>query len=170
MSATGPPTVEQLVEIEQIKALKYAYLRCLDTKDWEGIKEVFTEDATAAYSGGAYSADGRDAILEFLVRGMGSETFHSSHRCTHPEITVDGDTASGTWALDDTVIDTSLGILIQGAAFYEDTYVKQGGRWLISHTGYRRSFEFLTPLSDLPNLTLTASWWGTEGRSTLPAG
>jgi len=163
-------TPELLVEVEQIKALKYAYLRCLDTKDWEGIAEVFTADATAAYSGGAYCAEGRDAIVDFLVRNMGSETFHSSHRCTHPEIKVTDDTATGTWALDDTVIDTTLGILIQGAAFYEDSYVKEGGRWLISTTGYRRSFEYLTPLSDLPNLTLTASWWGTEGRSTLPAG
>ncbi len=89
-------TPELLVEVEQIKALKYAYLRCLDTKDWEGIAEVFTADATAAYSGGAYCAEGRDAIVDFLVRNMGSETFHSSHRCTHPEINVTDDTATGT--------------------------------------------------------------------------
>ena len=164
------PTPEELCEIEDIKALKYAYLRCLDTKDWEGIAELFTPDATAAYSGGAYSAEGRDEIVGFLERNMGSETFHSSHRCTHPEIDVEGDVAAGTWALDDTVIDATLGVLIQGAAFYTDEYRRVGGRWLIHRTGYRRSFEYLVPLSDLPNLTLTASWWATGGASTLPAG
>ena len=170
MSGDEHELLLELRAIEEIKALKYKYLRCLDTKDWEGIAEVFTPDATAAYSGGAYSATGRDEIVGFLVRNMGSETFHSSHRCTHPEITVDGETASGTWALDDTVIDATLGILIQGAAFYSDTYVRVGDRWLISSTGYRRSFEYLVPLADLPNLTLTASWWATGGSSTLPAG
>lgn len=161
---------EELKAIEEIKALKYAYLRCLDTKDWDGIAEVFTPEAVAAYSGGAYSAEGRDQIVAFLVRNMGSETFHSSHRCTHPEIRLEGDRATGTWALDDTVIDETLGILIQGAAFYEDTYLRRDGRWLIHRTGYKRSFEYLVPLSDLPNLSLTASWWGTGGSSTLPAG
>ena len=59
----------------------------------------------AAYSGGASSAQGRDAIVDFLSRNMGSPTFHSSHRCSHPEISLDGDTATGTWALDDTGVD-----------------------------------------------------------------
>ncbi len=160
---------DELCDIEEIKAVKYAYMRCLDTKDWEGIAEVFTADAEAAYSGGAYSAVGRVAIVDFLERNMGSETFHSSHRVSHPEIQVDGDTATGTWALADTVIDVELGILIQGAAFYQDTYVRQEGRWLISVTGYRRTFEYLVPTADMENLALTASWWGTDGASTLPA-
>lgn len=162
-------TPEDLCDIEEIKALKYAYMRCLDTKDWKGIADLFTPDARAAYSGGAYSAEGRDEIVGFLERNMGSETFHSSHRVTHPEIAVKGDTATGTWALDDTVIDVELGILIMGAAFYEDAYVRTDDGWRISVTGYRRSFEFLVPTSDMPNLALTASWWGTGGASTLPA-
>lgn len=168
-----PPTAAtpaELCEIEAVKAVKFAYLRCLDTKDWDGIRDVFTPDATAAYSGGAYSAEGREEIVAFLERNMGSETFHSSHRVSHPEITIDGDSATGTWALDDTVIDVQLGVLIQGAAFYDDTYVRTDDGWRISSTGYRRSYEYLVPLSDLPNLSLTASWWGTGGRSTLPAG
>ena len=163
-------TPDDVCQIEEIRALKYAYLRCLDQKDWDGISVLFTEDAVAAYSGGAYSAQGRDAIVDFLSRNMGSPTFHSSHRCSHPEISLDGDTATGTWALDDTVVDAELGILIMGAAFYEDSYVRQDGRWLIAATGYRRSFEFLVPLADMPGFALTASWWSTDGRSTLPAG
>ena len=156
--------------MEAIKALKYTYLRCLDTKDWNGIRDVFTPDAVAAYSGGAYSAQGREEIVAFLERTMCSESFHSSHRVTHPEITLDGDSATAVWALNDTVIDMDLGILIMGAAFYEDAYVRTEDGWKISSTGYRRTFEFLLPTSDVPKLSLTASWWGTDGRSTLPAG
>ena len=64
-----------LVEIEAIKRLKYKYMRCLDQKRWDEIAECFTADATAAYSGGKYSYDGRDAIVEFLRKSMGADTF-----------------------------------------------------------------------------------------------
>ena len=98
---TGPPeirhaertlrtmTPDELVEIEMIKRVKYAYARCLDLKlgtSWR----VFTEDAVAAYSGGGYTFEGRDAILDFLQRSMGAETFHSSHKMHHPEIDLTG--------------------------------------------------------------------------------
>ncbi len=163
-------TPEDLCEIEAIKSLKYAYVRCLDTKDWDGIRDLFTPDAVAAYSGGAYSASGRDEIVGFLERNMGSDSFHSSHRVTEPEIILDDDEATGLWALKDTVIDVDMGILVEGAAFYEDTYVRTEAGWRISMTGYRRIFEYLLPLADVPSLTLTASAWTTDGRSTLPVG
>jgi hypothetical protein len=164
-------TPEDLVEIEAIKRVKYRYARCLDQKLWDEIGECFTADAQAAYSGGAYSFDGRDAIVEFLRRSMGAETFHSSHRMHHPEIDLTGPTsATGVWALEDTVIETQWQITIRGAAFYTDDYVKEGGQWRIKRTGYRRSFEELQPRAEVAGLRLTASWWATDGRSELPAG
>ena len=160
------------MEFEQIKRLKYAYARCLDLKLWDEIAGLFTPDAVAAYSGGGYTFEGRDAIVEFLTRSMGAETFHSSHKMHHP-----GDRAHrarirrpAVWALDDTVIDTQWNITIRGASFYNDEYVKQDGRWLIHRTSYRRVFEELQPRGNVEGLSLTASWWATDGRSKLPAG
>lgn len=161
-------TPDDLVDIELIKRVKYAYLRCLDQKDWAGLPELFTEDATATYSGGEYSFTGRDEIVGFISRNMSREKFHSSHRVHHPEIDVDGDRATGTWALEDTVLDTEWNFLLLGAAFYTDTYVRIDGRWYIEHTGYRRSFEAMMPTSSIEGFALTASWWGTDGRSSLP--
>jgi len=113
-----------LEALEAIKRVKYKYLRCLDQKRWDEIRECFSEDASAAYSGGQYAFQGRDAIVAFLEKAMGAETFLSCHRVSHPEIAIDGDTATGTWALEDTVIEEAWGITIRGAAFYEDRYVK----------------------------------------------
>lgn len=161
-------TPEDLCVHEEIKRAKYAYLRCLDQKDWDGLAQVLAPDATAAYSGGRYTYAGRDEIVEFLRRNMGREQFHSSHRVHHPEITVDGDTAEATWALEDMVLDTEWGFLLMGAAFYQDRYVRDGDRWLIQHTGYRRSFEFTLPTSSVEGFAVTASWWGTDGQSSLP--
>ena len=163
-------TPEDLVEIELIKRLKYKYLRCLDQKLWDEMAECFVEDATAAYSGGKYSYDGRNAILAFLTKSMGEESFLSSHRVHHPEIALSGDTARGVWALDDVVIDTKWQITIRGAAFYTDDYVKRDGIWRIQHTGYKRTYEEIQPRKDVPGLKLTASWWGTDGQSELAAG
>ncbi len=64
-------TPEDLVEIELIKRVKYAYFRNLDLKQWDEIAELFTDDATASYGGGAYAFEGRDAIVDVLPQGDG---------------------------------------------------------------------------------------------------
>jgi SnoaL-like domain len=162
-------TPEDLVEIELIKRLKYKYMRCLDQKLWDVVGECFTPDATASYSGGVYAFEGREAILEFLRTSMGSTTMLTSHRCHHPEIDLDADRlgANGTWAFEDVVILTDFGVTVQGAAFYTDRYVKEGGAWRIAHTGYRRTYEELVPRAAIAGLKVTADWWETEGRSSL---
>lgn len=163
-------TSDDLLEIEAIKRVKYRYMRCLDQKLWDELADVLTEDAVAAYSGGKYSYEGRDAIIGFLHRAMGSETFHSSHRVHHPEIDLTGPTtAVGTWALDDVVVDTLWDLTVRGAAFYTDEYLKVNGRWKIARTGYKRTYEEIQPRGNVAGLKLTASWWSTGGRSELPA-
>ena len=160
---------EQLVEIELLKRLKYRYIRCLDLKLFDEIGECFIDEATASYGGGAYTYEGRDAIVQFLRNSMGSTTMLTSHKVHHPEVDITGpDTATGVWALDDLVLLTDLNLTVRGAAYYTDEYVKVGGAWRIRHTGYKRVYEELAPRS--PEITLTASWWDTDGRSSLPAG
>jgi SnoaL-like domain len=163
-------TPNDLLDIEAIKRVKYKYLRCLDQKLWGEITEVFTDDAVAAYSGGKYSFEGRDSIVDFLVRSMGADSFHSSHRVHQPEIDlVGGGRATGTWAMDDVVVMTDWNLTVRGAAFYEDEYRKVGDEWKISRTGYKRTYEEIQP-RDTPGLKLTASWWSTGGVSELDAG
>ena len=163
-------TPEDLVEIEKIKQLKYKYMRCVDRKLWSELRECFTQDATCAYSAGKYAYEGIDAICDWLEQSMSAESFHSSHRVHHPEITLVSPTeATGVWALEDTVIETRFEFSLRGAAFYEDRYVKQAGEWRIQHTGYERTFEEMQSRKDLPGLKLTASAWSTGGQSEIDA-
>ena len=151
-------TPEDLVEIELIKRLKYRYARLLDTKDFDGLNDCFVEDATASYSGGQLSYDGRDAIIGFLRKALGATTMLTSHLMGQPEIELTGtDTATGTWALQDLVILTDQALEIRGTAFYEDEYRKDDGLWRFKHTGYRRVYEEMGPRS--PDLKITATWW-----------
>jgi hypothetical protein len=87
----------------------------------------------------------------------------TSHRVHQPEIDLTSDTtAKGTWALEDTVIETQAQITIRGAAFYTDEYVKVGGEWKIKMTGYRRTFEEMVSRTDTPSLKLTANCWAKD--------
>jgi hypothetical protein len=147
-----------LMVIDEICQLKYRYLRCLDLKRWDELSGCFTDDATASYSGGQYEFAGRDEIMEFLVESLGPK-FVTMHQCHHPEIVVDGDRATGRWALQDTVLMTEYKLILQGAAFYEDRYLWADGAWRIAHTGYVRTFEYLISLDDLPSFRLTANRW-----------
>jgi hypothetical protein len=162
-----PFTAAELSELEDIKRLKYAYFRCLDQKRWDVMAELFVpEGAVAAYSNGKYRYEGREAIVEFMRTNMGRDAFHTSHRVHHPEIELDGDRAVGTWAMEDVNVDTEFDFYLTGAGFYEDVYRKLDGRWLIEHTGYKRTFETIQPMS-VGKISLTASWWSTDGRSML---
>ena len=156
-------------DLEAIKRLKYKYMRCIDTKQWDELRECFTEDAEAAYSGGKYSYAGREAIVEFLSGAMGADGFHSSHQVSQPEIDlIDVNTATGTWSLQDWVIDTRFDITIRGAAFYEDEYVRgDDGVWRISKTGYRRTYEEMYPRKSVDGLKVSASRWQGDGSSEI---
>jgi hypothetical protein len=150
-------TPEDLVEMRKIEQLKYAYVRCIDLKEWDEIEELFVPDATATYSDGKYSFDGRDAIMAFLRESMASTNMLTSHKVHQPEIVLTGDTATATWALEDVVVHLDYNMEIRGAAFYHDTYVKVDGTWKIKHTGYERIYEEMEPRRE--EIKLTSRKW-----------
>lgn len=151
--------MDALLEIEAIKRLKHRYVRCLDQKRWDELAACLTPDVETAYGGGKYAFRGRAAVMQFLRDAMGSPSFLSSHRVHQPEIELTSPTtACGTWALDDVVIDPERRFLLQGAAFYEDEYLKADGVWAIRRTGYTRTFEYVESFDQRPGLTLTAGW------------
>ena len=144
---------------ERIRQLKYRYLRTLDLKEWDAFGACLTEDATASYSGGQFEFSGREEIVAFMRQSLGPGMI-TMHQCHHPEIAVDGNRATGTWSLHDTVVMTDFNLMLQGAAFYEDRYALDvDGQWRISHTGYVRTFEYTISLDDLPSFELTHNRW-----------
>ncbi len=152
-----------LVALEEIRRVKYRYLRCVDLKRWDEMEEVFTSDASADYGTHAVKEPlrlrGRDEIISYLRDNLGPQII-TVHRCGQPEIEVDGDTATGTWSFEDTVIAMDFRVLIKGAAFYEDTYQRGAdGRWRIAHIGYKRIYETMSSLDDTPSLRFIDNMW-----------
>jgi hypothetical protein len=141
----------------ELHRLKYRYLRALDLKQWDDFAATLAPDATAHY-GDRLSFTGRDEIVRYMRTTVGPGII-TVHHCQHPEIDIDGDQATGRWALDDTVIIVEHRTVLRGAAFYEDRYVRLDGEWRIAHTGYERIYEAMISLKDLPRFTLTANRW-----------
>ena len=149
--------LQRLVAIEAIKQLKARYQRCLDTKDWAGLADCFSEDATSEYDGGKYSFHPRDAIIEFLSTSMAKlVTLHQVHT---PEIDVLSETeAHGIWYLQDIVFAEDREMTLLGAGFYHDVCVKRGGAWLIHKIGYERTFERWESHADAKRRKLEHRW------------
>jgi SnoaL-like domain len=152
-----------LVALEEIRQVKYRYLRCVDLKLWDEIADVFTPGASADYgtraAGRPLNLRGRDEIVGYLRANLGPEII-TVHRCGQPEIKINGNTATGTWSFEDTVIALEHRVLIKGAAFYEDGYEHgEDGAWRISHTGYTRIYETMSSFDDTPSLRFIANKW-----------
>ena len=140
-------------DLEEIRQLKYRYFRFLDLKQWDEFANCLTPECTADYAGLVF-AD-RDALVSYMSDNMGPGLI-SMHHGHHPEIVVDGDSATGTWYLEDKVIVPDLDFVLEGAAFYEDTYTRTPDGWRISSTGYRRTYELSSTLAGAKVRTGTA--------------
>ena len=160
-------TPPDLVALEEIKTLKYRYFRTLDLKQWEDFGDCLAHDVRAAYGtqamGEPLHYETREAVVGFMTENLGPGVI-TMHIANHPEIEVEGDTATGSWAFEDTVIVPEFKIIIRGAGYYHDTYRRDadgegGGVWRIASTGYDRVFESMTSLEDTPSFKLIANRW-----------
>ncbi len=130
--------------VEQIKQLKYRYVRALDTADIEAMGDCLTKDAEIFFEGGIYTVDyqGRDNICAFFETSFHSKAA-SSHQVHHPVITQTGPgSARGQWSLSDVFYDLNHRVIISGASEYFDDYVKEAdGQWRIARSSYKRLYE-----------------------------
>ena len=132
-------------DIEAIKQLKARYFRTMDTKDWDGMRAVFTDGVvmdTTESGGGVVS--GGDEFMAFLRETLADVvTVHHGHM---PEITISSaTTATGVWAMEDK-LRWPDGTTLHGYGHYHETYEKTGDSWRIaSSTLTRLRMDFKGP-------------------------
>jgi uncharacterized protein (TIGR02246 family) len=124
-------------DVEAIKQLKARYFRTMDTKDWAGMRQLFTDDVvmdTTDSGGGVVT--GADAFLEFLRQTLADAvTVHPGHM---PEIELTSPTtATGIWALHDVIVWPD-GTRLDGDGHYHETYEQVRGRWQITSSTLTR--------------------------------
>lgn len=138
-------------DIDEIKGVKYRYLRALDTKHWDDFADTMTDDVIGDYGsslGESHHFTDRESLVAYMRASLPANVV-SEHRVTHPEISVDGDEATAIWYLQDRVIVAEADFMLIGAAFYHDRYRRTPDGWRISATGYQRTYDATMSLKGL---------------------
>lgn len=133
-------TIEELLEIERIKALRMDYSDCVDNGLLDDLIGLFTEDAVCEFGESKYGSrwQGHDVLRQNygdVMKEFGTP-FYMMHIAANPVIRLTGkDTAKGRWSLLDFLlhpdkISPSGPLALLGV--YEDTYRKEAGKWKFS--------------------------------------
>lgn len=111
---------------------KARYCRCLDTKDWDGFKNLMTEDFELDLSGASHLGvtKGRDAAVA-QIRGS-IETAKTAHQVHTPEIAINGDEATVIWPMQDRVLWGDDKPSLVGYGHYNERWVRQDGQWKLA--------------------------------------
>ena len=123
------PSNIQAKDIESIKKLKAKYWHCIDNKLWAEVADCFAEDAVADYPNGRFQ--GRQAIAQSFKETLSHGPVAHEGRSLGIEITSDT-TAKASWKADVSMTDPRTNAPLRIRSSYEDEYVKQGNRWLMS--------------------------------------
>jgi uncharacterized protein (TIGR02246 family) len=110
----------------EIEALLLDYGRHLDNRDFAGYASLFAKDGQ--WVGGFGTVAAAD-IKAFMEKAMGTQnTAKNYHLLSNFVITIDGNTATAwsRWAF---VVPGDRGASIAQAGRYDDTLVRENGRW-----------------------------------------
>ena len=129
-------SLDRLVAIEGIKAVKARYCRFVDTRQWDALRDLFTETATFHDQSGAM---GDVANLDIFIAAVraGLNGCISVHHIHAAEIEVTSDiTASAIWAMEDRLLwEQGSGSPLRslhGMGHYVERFERIGGTWKIT--------------------------------------
>lgn len=158
MEITAAGTLEERVAaleaVEQIKALKYRYLRACDRKDADAFRDCFVAEGASMDYGPTGSFEDRDALTEVfrsvgLAMADGRYVVLDMHHAMHPVIELLGDgRAKGAWTLRFRQVDRVAGTESVSAIEYDDRYETEDGRWLIRSSHVTVLWRIARPLPE----------------------
>jgi ketosteroid isomerase-like protein len=142
-------TIEELLDIEEIKKLRWQYGHYYDGAQLDDLVDLFTEKAVCEF-GPEYGGNwvGKEQIRENYEKWIGHEggTFNTLHAVTNPQIVLTSPTtAHGRWYLLDlrTTVGVENPLILFG--IYDEDYEKIFGQWKIART----RIDFLWPKRDV---------------------
>ncbi|MEQ8816179.1 MAG: nuclear transport factor 2 family protein [Thalassobaculum sp.] len=128
--------LETLLALEEIKRLKAAYCRYLDTKQWQRLRALFADDTVFEGFGSAPTGSNADQFVAGITARLTDAV--TIHHCHMPEIefTAPG-RARGVWAMMD-LVELGGGRSpkeapgrrgFHGLGHYEEEYRRDDGVW-----------------------------------------
>ncbi len=129
--------IQAIEDLENIKKLHQHYIDLMDNLQYKEVLDLFTEDATVEVRNWGVKR-GRKELSEIyigiLAKNRGTSR-SEGHMAVEPDITVDGNTAKGTWLI--YMLCQPKIQWIQGRN--ECEYRKEDGKWKISKLKFTRT-------------------------------
>lgn len=137
--------LDVLIAAEAIRKVKALYFRAMDTKQWDLLKDVFTQDVVCDYRDAFNDPStpdpkidpddllhGRETVLTYIRKGL--NPIVSVHQGFMPEIDlITPVSAQAIWPMADHLKFPDSPISeIRGYGHYHETYRKTGTGWQIS--------------------------------------
>ena len=128
--------IQALEDLEAVKKLHQKYIDLMDNLRYPEVLDLFVDDATLEIRN--YGAlKGKEGLTEVYINQLGRRTVRSEgHLAIEPDITVDGDTARGTWLVYMLFSKPSVE-WVRGRN--EAEYVKVDGKWRIKSMKFPRT-------------------------------
>lgn len=158
--------LDRLEAHEAIRALKARYFRLIDTKQWDELRGVFTDDLRIVSPDGGVWLEGGAAYVDSLRFGL--EHAVSCHQGFTAEIAVqDADNATGIWAMQDVIDWTDRHPregwkAILGRGHYHEAYRRVAGAWRIAQLTLTRISLDITWPGDRPDAAPRATKEGSQ--------
>jgi hypothetical protein len=123
-------------DLENIKKLHQNYINLMDNLRYREVLDLFTEDASVEVRNSGVLR-GKEGLTDIYINKLGRRTERSEgHLVIEPDITIDGDTAKGTWLV--YMLFSKPGVeWVQGRN--EAEYVKIDGKWKIKSMKFTRT-------------------------------
>ncbi|MGW1680882.1 nuclear transport factor 2 family protein [Saccharopolyspora sp. NPDC002376] len=136
-------SLQEISDRMEIQDLMVRYCHAVDTRQWDLLDEVFTEDALIDYTTMGGARGNLVQIKEFLASVMpGFSAFQ--HLIANSSIAVDSDTATGRTMCHNPLVLPDDGVLHCGF-WYIDTFVRVDGAWRIAERVEEKSYTCTVP-------------------------
>jgi ketosteroid isomerase-like protein len=130
--------IQAIEDLENIKKLHQNYINLMDNLRYKEVLDLFTEDATVEirnYGVKRGRKEMSEVYIGILAKNRGTSRYEG-HMAIEPDITVDGNTAKGTWII--YMLFSKPAIQwVQGRN--ECEYRKEDGKWKISKLKFTRT-------------------------------
>lgn len=139
---------EDRYDIEQ---LRYRYCYAIDTRDWDALVSLFTDDATLDY-GGLGTFEGKEGVREFATAVVEENLAATAHAVHNPILTVEENSATGQWYVSSPVtFADGTGGFRWGR--YDEQYRRVDGAWRIEDLRLRILYSIDFEGDGWPNWT-----------------
>ncbi len=146
-----PLSLQEVSDRLEIQDLVNLYAELIDSKRFDALRGVFTEDAHIDYTATGGQAGDLDSSIEFLTEALAGFP-HTQHLMGNIQIRLDGDEASGrvmcfnpmNLRAGERTHQFFIGL------WYVDDYVRTEQGWRIRHRRQEKSWDFNAPYARNP--------------------